>query len=107
MNTPEAIAKRYTEAGECPELEKPLAGAIRDAIADATAEQTRRAEWQPIETAPKDGTRVFLGYDYQGFLFTASTGYWTEHNGGGWVRECMFQPTHWMRLPEPPPPPDR
>jgi hypothetical protein len=45
---------------------------------------------------------VFLGYDYQGFLFTASTGYWTEHNGGGWVRECMFQPTHWMPLPEPP-----
>lgn len=61
------------------------------------------SEWQPIESAPHDRT-IMLGYDYEGFLFACSSGYWTEHNGGGWVRLCPFQPTHWMPLPNPPEP---
>lgn len=63
-------------------------------------------EWQPIETAPKDG-RSFIGYN----PFTeAHEAYWdasaeswvirTWHTGmeGPWFPGL----THWMPLPEPP-----
>jgi plasmid stabilization system protein ParE len=68
----------------------------------AVLSQQAEGEWRDIAEAPKDGTAVMLGYDYEGYLFTASSGYWTEHNGGGWVRQCMFQPTHFMPLPPAP-----
>lgn len=55
-------------------------------------------EWKTMESAPRDGTRIILGFDYEAYLFTASSGYWTDHNGGGWVRQCQFQPTHWMPM---------
>lgn len=64
-------------------------------------------EWQPIETAPKDGTPIWL--------YTASgqcEGYW---NYGEWVQDAIYctydgtggpafecSPTHWMPLPPPP-----
>jgi len=73
--------------------------ALREAAALLAADANR---WKPIATAPKDRT-ILLGYDYEGHLFTASSGYWTETNGGGWVRQCLFQPTHWQPLPAPPP----
>ena len=73
----------------------------RDRLMAEIARLRADAEWRPISTAPKDRT-IELGFDYPGHLFTCSSGYWTDHNGGGWVRQCLYQPTHWRPLPQPP-----
>ena len=81
-------------------------------------------EWQPIETAPKDGTKVDLLYPYprgrtidcwwenEGPL----AGFWLQRNRPKWKNGELLpegewdiatlpnmQPTHWM--PSPPLPP--
>jgi hypothetical protein len=69
--------------------------------------------WQPIETAPKDGSWV-LGYDAKSAYpdMACETMWIVRHgNGGGWSGgrdwEILLdgqycKPTHWMPLPEPP-----
>lgn len=60
--------------------------------------------WQPIETAPKDGTKV-LGYcDAYGnvvvmewFVYHGCRAVWETVDG-----ESEVEPTHWMPLPNPP-----
>lgn len=72
--------------------------------------------WQPIETAPKDGTRILL-FDGMGIAIAS---WWvpdpTDFDDDddfdeplpGWCvesAECVefwHEPTHWMPLPEPP-----
>lgn len=66
------------------------------------------SEWQPIETAPKDGTIVLLyipwmsGYD----VVSASWGYasWCLTQAGTRCEsaDADGSATHWMPLPEPP-----
>lgn len=66
------------------------------------------AEWQPIETAPRDGT-VILGFD-SGVI--AAMCFVKPIFGGipaweladlAWPNESMSAyPTHWMPIPEPP-----
>lgn len=61
--------------------------------------------WQPIETAPKDGSCVLL---YWPDIDSIATGAWyaplgcVEH----WCKDCRvtycIDPTHWMPLPDPP-----
>lgn len=68
-------------------------------------------EWQPIETAPKDGTPI-LGYfgrtagdeppDMEVVRFDEAQPF-----GGEWMTtmaspEMVDEPTHWMPLPSPP-----
>lgn len=64
-------------------------------------------EWQPIETAPRDGTLVLLyvgRFAVDGFYLlhwepkAGAAGAWVDDSGRGLVGE----PTHWMSLPEPP-----
>ena len=61
-------------------------------------------EWQPIETAPEDGTRVLLFKAGRkvcmGKYVPADWNWclegWKNSNGN------FFNPTHWMPLPQPP-----
>ena len=60
--------------------------------------------WQPIETAPRDGTRVLLyenGHYYAGET-EGDDGYWSSFCGQYVV--TTPDPTHWMPLPEAPAP---
>lgn len=75
-------------------------------------------EWQPIETAPRDGTVVSLKFIWNNQELQAPTlAKWSTdktRNGGpgaiadGWVGAdgnpfvIQYDPTHWMPLPEPP-----
>lgn len=62
-----------------------------------------RNEWKPIETAPKDGTRL-LAYEKGCALYEI----WWQRNLGdqwdGWQDDWDDEPepTHWMPLPAPP-----
>ncbi|NGX99137.1 MAG: hypothetical protein G4V63_29225 [Candidatus Afipia apatlaquensis] len=75
------------------------------------------AMWQPIETAPKDGTEIFLftrheADDYFQESFDASqTGHWDEgnhrpgtvwHREPGWALQKIGEPKAWMPLPPAP-----
>jgi hypothetical protein len=68
-------------------------------------------EWQPIETAPKDGTIIWLWGTCESSpqarphvgCEDMETGFWVPHgwysnNGNYWIVE----PTYWQPLPEPP-----
>jgi hypothetical protein len=64
-------------------------------------------KWQPIETAPKDGTRVIL-CAVDGNYPRVAEGYY-QRDGWHWStdenwRDSEMAPTHWMPLPVPPTP---
>lgn len=68
-------------------------------------------DWQPIESAPKDGTQFVM---LDNAVKTATVGHWMADVA--WINEgalagqalakpCWFPlatPTHWMPLPPPP-----
>jgi len=81
--------------------------------------EVERLRWQPIETAPKDGTRVIVSKfawvvrEVQDIFredaeriwhlcfvttahFLSDKSYWTDG------LERLVEPTHWMPLPDPP-----
>jgi len=67
-------------------------------------------DWCPIETAPKDGTKILLGRfvegdDYDGIMSVDR--YRRPEDNAGWVGFGLFNmrwwpPTHWMPLPSRP-----
>jgi hypothetical protein len=80
-------------------------------------------EWQPIETAPKDGTSILVHNNvapgckdgvadecWAGNTDVAA--WWADERGGegAWIcymskvldPELHFTPTHWMPMPSPP-----
>lgn len=73
-------------------------------------------EWQPIETAPKDGRTVLLGrwlttrLGQEGLFWSEETGrVWVEVDGAfPWSRKKWVKTfdgdyySHWKPLPEPP-----
>ena len=58
--------------------------------------------WQPIATAPKDGTLILGFFDetictIEWFIYDGGRGQWETFYG-----ESEVVPTHWMPLPAPP-----
>ena len=72
----------------------------------AVAGEGIRMSWQPIETAPKDGTRIAIKFR-SGNRHEAN---WQTTYGGEWHTDSykylpwadQAEITHWMPLPEPP-----
>ena len=62
------------------------------------------SEWQPIETAPKDGTKILLWATPHQMLVAKNRpivghfdrGWWSDFNA------VISHATYWMPLPEPP-----
>ena len=57
------------------------------------------AEWQPIETAPRDDTEILVFCEDGGILIGCFAG------GMWWIEQTFYEkrkPTHWMLLPNPP-----
>lgn len=76
---------------------------MTDPIPAARVETLIR-QWQPIETAPKDGTSLLLARKHMSGELIVVSGSW---NSGGamhmphWMSPVLgFQPTHWMPLPD-------
>lgn len=63
------------------------------------------ATWQPIETAPKDGTQILMGKWHDGTLYWVGSGaiegdeFWLDFIDDFFKPEFHQQPTHWMPLP--------
>jgi hypothetical protein len=58
-------------------------------------------EWQPMETAPRDGTEILLfarGHHNEDYR---DVGQWSEQSIN-WFSSFAIRPTHLMPLPEPP-----
>lgn len=68
------------------------------------------ALWQPIETAPKDGTWMIIFVADSPLYANPFMARWDKRPGGGWWAgfdgygedDLVRAPTHWMPLPEPP-----
>lgn len=63
--------------------------------------------WQPIETAPKDGEHIVIAADNGNFVICHSA-YWerdTIEGGGGWVElnnyDIILNATHWLPFTPP------
>jgi len=72
--------------------------------------------WQPIETAPKDGTPILIWQPDKAARFASdfddlryAIGYWRTDGRESWGNRNSSEvcPTHWQPLPLPPPPDDR
>lgn len=90
-----------------------LCRTVRDAIADGSRaalsapQQPSIGGWQPIETAPKDGSRVLLyhsGFKHPFYKRDLKARWWVDWwDERAWYQTAPdAQPTHWMPLPAAP-----
>ena len=58
-------------------------------------------EWQPIETAPRDGTEILC---YDSAVLYGKGNIILNWENGSWVDfyKRIYDPTHWMPNPKPP-----
>jgi hypothetical protein len=74
---------------------------------ESSAGITRAQSWQPIGTAPRDGTLILIWPSKRSRnLAGVDTAYWHQPGNpsavGFWVSRYAARPTHWMPLPDPP-----
>lgn len=78
---------------------------LRQARAELAALRAGQA-WQPIDSAPKDGTPVigFMPTYYQGKGGQAVIVWMNYTDRPGWYSDVssIHEPSHWMPLPPPP-----
>lgn len=68
--------------------------------------------WQPIATAPRDGTMIVVAVHFDPWGWVLGTGRWVDFRGiNGWMTRGfadppgnlgLAHPTHWQPLPPPP-----
>ena len=92
---------------------------IKPRLGKKGEEMENESKWQPIETAPKDGTRILLygSYQWEDYEDRKESGIivgyfrlcdWNDDDNGSWVAvnanpyTDYVQPTHWMPLPNHP-----
>ena len=80
------------------EYPRPPFEGTRDAATKYVRADIAGVDWQPIETAPKDGTPVLL---YGAELVHPVVRPWTARQGT-WNGVRPEHVTHWMPVPEPP-----
>jgi hypothetical protein len=70
------------------------------------APKTGTVEWQPIETAPKDGRKILVWPYWSDGLPESVSWRDMKRTSGRWEGSGLFctgaSPTHWMPLPAPP-----
>lgn len=73
------------------------------AAAGAEALRQQAQTWQPIETAPKDGTRILVARVTDGRVGISWWDGLRLEDKDKWACYSMLTPpTHWMPLPDPP-----
>ena len=103
---PVDVYKAFAPFIENDTFDKDHVTAISRAVASALSAQVQDvAGWQPIETAPKDGTRLLLMWEpFSGMSEHVELGKWNVRNG--WVNTYGHafsgSPTHFMPLPAAP-----
>ncbi len=61
--------------------------------------------WEPIKTAPMDGTHIFVsdGFFMRMAFWSPTQKRWVDFNKGfDEIKDLSFTPTHWMPIPDPP-----
>lgn len=100
-------AQRAVEALRKPDASLAnVANTVRQSIAEVI-EELSASPWQPIATAPKDGTRILaFGIRDSGPIYEVTWWRRAEDSKGyiGWGEFNMqyWPPTHWMPLPDAP-----
>lgn len=93
--------KLWQEAGEGRELTWPDKGKLVAWLLEQLDELKKANEWQPIETAPKDGRFIQTWSKVDGWT---SRVFWSSNRGGCYCDHYMniVFPTHWKPLPKGP-----
>ncbi len=71
----------------------------------AAIQSDAQPQWQPIETAPRDGTYIILARYIDGRFIWASNAKWSVEFNRFWdgAEPSGFHcPTHWIQLPAAP-----
>jgi hypothetical protein len=59
-------------------------------------------EWQPIETAPKDGTAILCWDGHNRVICRRDNGHFNVIHDSEDYHWSEYSPTHWQPLPAPP-----